>query len=59
MQVVVVRCSDDLVEKLDAFRRRTADLPSRPEVLRRLAENALPDVLEQKGADRKETEVAA
>lgn len=38
---VLVRMSSELVEKLDKLRRETEDLPSRPELVRRLVEKAL------------------
>lgn len=33
---VMVRIRDDLIEKLDDHRRNEADLPSRPEMIRRI-----------------------
>lgn len=38
---VLVRMSNELIEKLDKLRREAEDLPSRPEVVRRLVEKAL------------------
>ena len=38
---VHVRFHDDLLNKLDNFRRREPDLPSRSEAIRRLVERAL------------------
>jgi Arc/MetJ-type ribon-helix-helix transcriptional regulator len=38
---VHVRCSDEFLATLDAWRRRQADLPSRSEAIRRLVEEAL------------------
>lgn len=40
---VLVRMPAEMADRLDAFRRQAADLPSRPEVIRRLIEQALPD----------------
>ena len=37
---VHVRCSDEILATLDAWRRRQADLPSRSEAIRRLVEEA-------------------
>jgi hypothetical protein len=37
---VHVRCSDEFLATLDAWRRRQADLPSRSEAIRRLVEEA-------------------
>jgi metal-responsive CopG/Arc/MetJ family transcriptional regulator len=33
---VMVRIRDDLIEKIDDHRRNEADLPSRPEMIRRI-----------------------
>jgi metal-responsive CopG/Arc/MetJ family transcriptional regulator len=33
---VMVRIRDDLIEKIDNHRREEADLPSRPEMIRRI-----------------------
>lgn len=38
---VLVRMSNELIEKLDKLRHEAGDLPSRPEVVRRLVEKAL------------------
>lgn len=40
-KAIVVRCHEGFLEKLDAWRRKQADLPSRPAALRRLAGEAL------------------
>ena len=37
---VMVRLQADLLAKLDQFRRKEADLPGRPEAIRRLVEKA-------------------
>lgn len=39
---VLVRMTTALAERLDAYRRSEADLPSRPEAVRRLVDQALP-----------------
>jgi hypothetical protein len=39
--MVATRVQPELLKKLDAWRREQPDLPSRPEALRRLAEQAL------------------
>jgi hypothetical protein len=36
-----VRVDEEFIEQLDAWRRKQPDLPTRPEALRRLAEQAL------------------
>lgn len=36
-----VRMDDDLLKRLDDWRRKQPDLPNRPEALRRLAEQSL------------------
>jgi len=38
---VMVRLSDDLLARLDDFRRSADDMPSRPEAIRRLVEKSL------------------
>lgn len=38
---VLVRMSSALAERLDEYRRSVADLPSRPEAVRRLLDEAL------------------
>ncbi|WP_168217324.1 hypothetical protein [Paracoccus liaowanqingii] len=40
---VLVRMPAVLADRLDASRREAADLPSRPEVIRRLIDQAMPD----------------
>ncbi|WP_169308949.1 hypothetical protein [Paracoccus gahaiensis] len=40
---VLVRMPAAMAARLDACRRQAADLPSRPEVIRRLSEQALPN----------------
>jgi hypothetical protein len=42
MATIGLRCSEEFVQKIDAFRRSEPDLPSRAEALRRLAIAALP-----------------
>ena len=39
--MVGARLQPELLERLDAWRRAQPDLPTRPEALRRLAEEAL------------------
>jgi hypothetical protein len=41
--LIGVRFPDDLIPNIDAFRRAQADLPSRPEAIRRLTLAALPN----------------
>jgi metal-responsive CopG/Arc/MetJ family transcriptional regulator len=36
-----IRIHDDLLKRIDAWRRREDDLPGRPEAIRRLVERAL------------------
>jgi hypothetical protein len=38
---IMVRCAPALVARLDAWRRKQVDLPSRPKAIRRLMEQAL------------------
>jgi hypothetical protein len=38
---VVVRCAADFLEELDEYRRKQSDIPTRAEVLRRLAKKML------------------
>ena len=38
---VLVRMQANLIKRIDELRRETPDLPSRPEVVRRLVEKAL------------------
>lgn len=46
---VQVRLKETLLETIDAWRRRQADLPTRPEAIRRLIEQALaPDARPRK-----------
>ena len=40
---VMVRMEPELLAKIDEYRRVAPDLPSRPEVIRRLVERALAD----------------
>lgn len=40
-EMVATRIQPELLKRLDDWRREQADLPSRPEALRRLAEQAL------------------
>ena len=42
---VLVRMPAAMVDRLDAYRRQAADLPSRPEVIRRLINQALTDTV--------------
>jgi hypothetical protein len=42
MIVIGLRCSKEFIQKVDEYRRDAADLPSRPEALRRLVMEALP-----------------
>jgi hypothetical protein len=42
--MVSTRIQPEMLERLDDWRRAQPDLPSRPEALRRLAEQALRDV---------------
>lgn len=38
---IMVRVEQDLLDRIDELRRAAPDLPSRPEVVRRLVEKAL------------------
>lgn len=42
-EAVNVRLPRDMLDAVDAFRRAEADLPTRPEAIRRLVEKALLD----------------
>ncbi|HVG01609.1 MAG TPA: hypothetical protein VM842_01910 [Nitrospira sp.] len=42
-EMIATRVQPDLLERIDAWRREQADLPSRPEALRRLAAKGLGD----------------
>lgn len=39
----MVRLQPDLLQKLESFRRKEADLPGRPEAIRRLLDRVLRD----------------
>jgi hypothetical protein len=41
-KTIGVRCHDDLLGRIDDWRRTESDLPTRPESIRRLVERALP-----------------
>lgn len=47
-----IRLPEDFWRQIDEWRRRQADLPSRPEALRRLAERALRAEAEERKAQR-------
>jgi ribbon-helix-helix CopG family protein len=40
-ELIGVRCQAELVAAIDEWRRKQADLPNRPEAMRRLIEQAL------------------
>ncbi|MFD0859238.1 ribbon-helix-helix protein, CopG family [Roseovarius aquimarinus] len=40
-QAVLVRMSVEMIEKIDALRRTEDDLPTRPEMIRRLVEQQM------------------
>jgi metal-responsive CopG/Arc/MetJ family transcriptional regulator len=40
-QAVLVRMSSKMIEKIDDLRRREEDLPTRPEMIRRLVEKQI------------------
>lgn len=46
---VMIRMSNDLIDQIDAYRRTQKDLPTRPEVIRRVMTDFLEAQLKAKG----------